>query len=309
MPTWFVRAAVAATCLALTACGMAGSRANAAHAGDPRFLSVSSMSVDGVPLAELSGLAWDADARQLWAVSDQGGLYRLAIRWHGGRLDAVRPVSATWLRTADEPGHRFNAEGLALRHADDGVPGNTELLVALEENPPRVAHFDAAGKLEALVPLPSALRDIRHYRKKGRGLESVLMHPGYGLMTAPESPLRGQPDDRHTVYAQGHAWSFPRHAEGSRLKGLEVLPDGSLLVLERSRPDGDKHEQVASLRRVNLAACDTQGRCPTDLVTVLPPGPQNFEGMTLLDAHHVLLASDNGGKGSVATTFVLVVLP
>jgi hypothetical protein len=265
-------------------------------------------SVDGIGVRELSGLAWDADASVLYGVSDQGYLYRFALARHGGTLDNVRPESALLLRDADhrlaQPSHAFNAEGLALQPAAGGV----RLAVALESEPPRIVSFDTRGVAQAELAVPAPANDATHYRKKKHGLESVAFSPAYGLMTAPESPLLGGPDIVHTIYAQGHTWSFPRVTPDSRLKGLEVLADGQLLVLERSRGQS-KHELTASLRRVDLRGCMDQGSCKTRTVATLPVGPDNFEGMALLDPLHVLLVSDNGGKAGGDTVFVLVTLP
>lgn len=271
--------------------------------------------VSGIPLAEVSGLAWDADAGRLYGVSDQGYLYHFRIRRNGdaivsielvSALRLVNPVNGAGKANADK---RFNAEGLALRRGASGPSGGIELLVALEENPPRIARFGPSGTLHGYLPVPPPANDIRHFQNKGRGLESVVLHPRHGLMTAPEAPLHGHPAGLHTIYAGARQWSFTRYACGSRLKGLAVLPGGDLLVLERSRPSGSRQRQIASLRRVDRTACDARRVCEATLVAALAPGPQNFEGMTLLDAHHVLLASDNGGDAGTGTTFVLIGLP
>lgn len=291
---------VAATAGSVEASGDPSSRVVLTHAA-----------ADGIPVAEISGLAWDADEQVLHAVSDQGYVYRFHVERDGDTLVAVTPVAAAALsdpagRAA--AGGSFNAEALDVRNATDGVHGNSELLVALEAKPPRIARFNAEGALRGTLPVPPPANDSNRYEKKGRGLESVAMHPAFGLITAPEAPLRTTPAGLHTIYAEGHAWSFPRRVADSRLKGIEVLPDGSLVVLERSR-NGSKSSMVASLRRVDVASCDVHGVCPTATLAVLPAGPENFEGMTLLEHHHVLLASDNGGGARHAATFALVVLP
>ena len=283
----------------------------AAAAGTTSRLVLTATHASGIPVAEISGLAWDADEQVLHAVSDQGYVYRFQVERDGDTLVAVTPVAAAALSDpagGAATGGSFNAEALDVRNATDGVRGNSELLVALEAKPPRIACFGTGGALRGTLPVPPPANDANRYEKKGRGLESVTIHPGLGLITAPEAPLRTTPAGLHTIYAEGHAWSFPRRVADSRLKGIEVLPDGSLVVLERSR-NGSKSSMVASLRRVDVASCDAHGVCPTATLAVLPAGPENFEGMTLLDPHHVLLASDNGGDERHAATFALVVLP
>lgn len=99
-----------------------------------------------------------------------------------------------------------------------------------------------------------------------------------------------------------------RQSPGSRLKAIDVLPDGSLVVLERNKA-GSKDALSASVRRIDLAACGAGGLCAAEVLAILPVGPDNFEGMTLLDSRHILLVSDNAGLVNRDTLFVLVARP
>jgi len=266
-------------------------------------------------VGEVSGLAWDADEQLLYAVSDQGKVYHFRLQHDGQAIVSMQGVAAAPLvdpRTGTgqaESGKHFNAEGLAVLHANNGKRGDSELVVALEENPPQIARFSPSGTLLGRLAVPPPAHERANYRKKNRGLESVALHPTHGVVTAPEAPLQGRPAGLHTVYANGHAWSFARFTEDSRLKGMEVLPDGNLLVLERSRPGPSKDMRVASLRRVDIAQCGAHTTCKATLLAALPARPENFEGLTLLDAHHALIASDNGGVATNGTTFALIALP
>lgn len=266
--------------------------------------------VDGIRADELSGLAWDEDEQLLYAVSDQGYVFHFRLKLDGNAIVAVEPMYAAALKGPDgnAPRKGFNAEGLTVRNADNGKRGDTEMVISLEGDQPGILRLSPAGTKLGELPVPAPANDVGNYRKKGRGLESVAFHPAHGLMTAPESPLLGQPDDRHTLYASEKQWSFARHAPDSRLKGVDVLADGKLLVLERTRV-GAKDELAASLRTVDLAACLPDGICTAETVAVLPTSSDNFEGMTLIDPHHVLLVSDDGGLASLGTTFVLVPRP
>lgn len=79
-------------------------------------------------------------------------------------------------------------------------------------------------------------------------------------------------------------------------------------MLERSR-GASKKQQTASLRRVDVTACESGQDCPVQTLAVLPTGPENFEGMTLIAAGQVPLVSDNSGKVDTDTVFALVSLP
>lgn len=321
-PSSLLTAAVATTILfAAPACGRnpqnaAGTNTpTQADASAPRAAATSrftlpTAAVDGIRTDELSGLAWDEDEQLLYAVSDQGYVFHFHLKLDGNAIVAVEPVHAAALKDADgnAPRKGFNAEGLTVRNADNGKPGDTEMVISLEGDQPGILRFSPTGIKLGELPVPAPANDVGNYRKKGRGLESVAFHPAHGLMTAPESPLLGQPDDRHTLYASEKQWSFARHAPDSRLKGIDVLADGKLLVLERTRV-GAKDELAASLRTVDLAACLPDGICTAEPVAILPTGPDNFEGMTLVDPRHILLVSDDSGLASVGTTFVLVPRP
>lgn len=323
------RIVVGATTLCLAAFVLLGSAAHAAptaapsspgaampHAGpSSRFVLPATHVAGGIPVSELSGLAWDARQKLLYGVSDRGYLYHFRLRLDGDAIVSVEPIFAATLATsARGTGRasaipRVNAEAVALVQSGDGAPPESELVVALEAKPPQIARFSPKGSLLGYLPVPPPVDDIGNYRKKGRGLESVALHPRYGLLTAPESPLEGPTNRLHTVYAEGRQWSFPRHTDDSRLKAIDVLADGSLLVLERSQVDASSATMVASLRRVDIAACDTGSVCKTTSVATLPPGPENFEGLAVLDARRALIASDNGGRPGQGTVFALIALP
>jgi hypothetical protein len=158
------------------------------------------------------------------------------------------------------------------------------------------------------IAVPSPLDDVRNFRKKKRGLESVAFHSQFGLLAAPESPLAGVPDNLHVIYAKGHHWSFARYAPDSRLKGMDVLADGNLLVLERSRLEAGA-SMTPTIRRVDIKSCPADGMCATEDLAVLPGGLNNFEGMTLLADGRVLIVSDQAEKDRQDTTLVLLAIP
>lgn len=283
--------------------------AAAEGAASARF-TLPAREIDGIAINELSGLAWDADEQLLYAVSDKGHVFHFRLALAGDAIVACEPVYAAMLvdpRAGESPAKGFNAEGLAVRNAENGKRGDSELVVSMEAKPPAIMRFNPRGEALGALPVPAPADDLGNYRKKGQGLEAVAFDPQAGIVTAPESPLQAAPADRHTLYANGQQWSFARHSVDSRLKAIEWLPGGHLLALERSK-GASKGLLIASLRRVALGGCATGSACATSEVAVLPAGPLNFEGMTLVGTDHVLLVSDNGGSPSQDTTFVLVPL-
>lgn len=305
-------AALAAACALATAqAAGSGAAAPAATAAAVDFrllhtLPLPSQPVDGLQMQELSGLAYDADEQLLYAVSDRGTLFHLRIVINGERIEQLLPLRAYTLHDPHDPARKFNAEGLAAIDAANGVRGDTRLAVALE-NGPALVRITPQGELLGEVELPPALRDRARFQSKNKRLESVALHPRHGLVTAPEAPLAGEPESRHTLYAtDGATWSFDALQPGSDLKGIETLPDGQLLVLERF---GGSRDRAAVLRRIDPAACGGARACrggdaPAAQASV---AAGNFEGMTRLADGRLLLVSDATARQGAAT-FALVEL-
>lgn len=265
--------------------------------------------INNITIAELSGLAWDTDENLLYAVSDQGMLFHFQVTIVDHVLDELTPIYAVPLIDSgqDPSTPSFNAEGMTVQYAANNKQGDTELVVAVEDKPSRIVRFRPNGHLVGELIVPPPVGDMDRYRKKGQGLESVVIHPQYGIITAPEAPLKDTPQELHTLYAASKTWSFPRYAPESRLKALTLLDNGNLLVLERSNPA--KKTMVASLREVQLKeACTKDNICSTKTWVVLPAGADNFEGLAKISNKHFLLVSDNGGKEPQDTIFVLITI-
>jgi hypothetical protein len=265
--------------------------------------------MDGIPVSEISGLAWDPEAQVLYAISDHGNLFRFRVSIENGALRAVVPVSAVAMQgPASEKGKpsALDAEGLALRKVWAGDRQRVELLVATE-GLPRVWRVDPAGTVLGMVPLPAQLSDAMRYEAGNTMLEAVAVHPVHGLLVAPERPLRGEdPQNGHRIHAIDRQWNIEAlNPLASRLKAMEVLESGHLLVLERA---GSGKRMVNALSRTDLNACNAPVTCAAQTLVHInrDDGAENFEGMAYLGHHQVLLASDNRGKKGSDTVFMLV---
>lgn len=186
---------------------------------------------------ELSGLAWSEDDGLLYAVSDAGWLLHLEPRIADGLLQGLRLVATHRLADAQGrplPPREADAEGLALRGGADGRAGNTRLLISFEGEPV-VATHTPDGRRHDTLPLPPALTDLTRYAGRNHGLEALAWHPLHGLVTAPEKPLRGDSRRAITLYAaDGRRWTYPvADVDTQSITGLDTLPDGSLLAVER----------------------------------------------------------------------------
>ncbi|HRP65937.1 MAG TPA: esterase-like activity of phytase family protein [Thauera sp.] len=271
-------------------------------------LRVVGATIDGERIAELSGLAWDADAQRLYAISDHGVLFRFAVTLGANGQLEVEPLAAG--RLAPPPGSNgVDAEGLALTHAADGIRGNSELLVATEGQP-RVIRYTLAGEALETLALPGGLDDPERFRRSNAMLEAVALHPEHGLLVAAEAPLEGEAAGQHRVFAAGRSWSFPSYpARNARLKGMDVMDDGRLLVLERAETGKGKGKAlVVVLREVDLASCAEGATCPVRDLALLDRADEadNFEGLTDLGDGRVMIVSDDRGKSGRGTTFTVL---
>lgn len=275
-----------------------------------RLLGALRLSADaGLVPGALSGLAWDEDEGLLYAVADTGSLLHLRPVFRDERLVDAQLVAAYPLRgSRGQPLRQpfADAEGLAIANADNGAAGDSRLLVSFEIRP-RLAWYTPAGRWLKDEPLPALLRDARRYNDVNSALESVVLHPRWGLLTAPELPLQGAAGRVVPIVSgDNEHWSYPLYtAPGSALVDMEVLPDESLLTLERAfvsvlRP------LVISLRRVRLGLPTT--RLAVEEVAVFDTSRgwllDNFEGLARHRGWRFFMISDDNHSPLQSTLLV-----
>ncbi|SEA67708.1 Esterase-like activity of phytase [Thiothrix caldifontis] len=269
--------------------------------------------VNGVKISELSGLAWDQDEQLLYAISDKGAVFHFRLDLQGNRLQAANAVYAANL--VDKEGERIkkgrgDSEGLTLMNANNGKRGDSQLVIAFE-GVPRLIRFTPQGRAINNITLPAVLDDRRNYRHGNHALESVTFHPRYGFITAPEMPLRGEPRNLHTLYStKGQQWSFTAYpAKNSAISGLEVLPDGNLLVMERAW-SGFLNPLVVSLRYLDFKQCAKDPVCTLQDLKVFSNHllVDNYEGLTHIQGNQYLMVGDDGNEDFLPTTLTLFTL-
>nr|CAA6830874.1 MAG: Unknown protein [uncultured Thiotrichaceae bacterium] len=266
--------------------------------------------VDGLKIAELSGLAWDEDEQLLYAVSDKGRVYHFELQIENDLITSVKAIYGAKLRDASGKKLKKNkrdAEGLMVWNASNGKKGDTQLVISLEGKP-RLVRFTPAGSVIKDIAVPAPLRDRRKLRASNSGLESVTYHNKHGFMTAPEESLKGQPKNLHTVYAAKKRWSFMAYpAPNSSITALDMIEGtNNLLVMERAW-NGFLEPMVISLRRVNLDTCSDKGECKAENLKVFSSvlSVDNFEGMTPIGNNRYLMVSDDGKSDLLRTLLTL----
>ena len=257
--------------------------------------------VNGLRLCGLSGLAWDEDEGRLYAISDIGGLFHLQPMFDAqGYLVGVAPLAAHPLRDErDLPvlAPYDDAEGLTLRNGNNGISGDSQLLVSFEVKP-RIVRYSPTGQWQGEEPLPAVLRNLRHYADSNQALEAVTVDPRWGVVVGTEVPLKNDPADQIRLFRpDGRFWRYPlSSAPRSALVAMEALPEGQLLTLERAfvaplRP------LIISLRETSLATSALGARLSVAAVAVFNSTQgwlmDNFEGLTRYRDRRFFMVSDD----------------
>ena len=212
--------------------------------------------VKGEKPRELSGLAWDADENLLLAISDDGLIVHLRPVFRGGLLADVNMVAISPLLSANgDPLEKqlCDAEGLVGQNMSNGISGDSILHISFEESP-RIDKYTASGEYLGSHELPASLKAPENYAGDNQELEALTEHPQYGMITAPERPLRNSGTQHFSLYGiDGSIWHYPSlDHQHSALVGMETMPNGNLLVLER-RFASMFQPIVFALRELNLA--------------------------------------------------------
>ena len=284
--------------------GAGGNRVLAIEIQDT--FDASQMAIDGRRAKELSGLGWDEDEKTLYAVSDKGVLFGFSFK--GGEKSLARLELLSAMRLSDREGSNLprglaGAEGLAVRNGDNRIRGDTVLIIAFETGS-RIASFTTSGRMIEELPVPGAAIEETQLRGGSRGLEAVAEHRELGLLTATEQGMLTEPKGRHTIRSsRGRSISVSAINGGKgRVKAIEVLPDGRILLLERFKKVGGEQRQSV-LRLIDTAACDPDQLCgtrdPAPESSQLPPG--NFEGLARVGTDLFLVVSDDIENGLRAT--------
>jgi hypothetical protein len=187
----------------------------------------------------LSGLAFSADGRSLIAISDDGWWFRADMLYASGRPSAlvnarIAPILAGNGRRAPSKGRR-DAEALAL-----DPPGKVGATVYVGfESRTRIEKFDM--RIDGLTARPSpvtAPRALKRGPKNGQ-LEAIASL-GRGslkgwLVAVSEDNLDANGNIRAWAIRGDKSVSFAiARYEDYDITDLAVLPDGSLVTLERS---------------------------------------------------------------------------
>lgn len=250
-------------------------------------LNLSGIPVKGFSAHGLSGLAWDEDDQILYAVSDKGYLLHLQPSFLGSNLTNIDLIDAYPLKNKkgeNLTGSRSDAEGLDILNGNNGIKGDAELIISFEVRP-RIHRFNPQGEKLGKYKLPEEFDNIDDYPYRNAALESVIIHPILGMLTAPQLALKNDQKNLRSIYdLNGNFWRFkPQHEKDSAITDLEIAEDGSVLILERRYTNIIAPIQ-SIIRRINLNVKNKI--IPTETIALFESTKRwkidNFEGL----AHH-----------------------
>ncbi|MBU1658023.1 esterase-like activity of phytase family protein [bacterium] len=252
--------------------------------------------MDGIKVSELSALAFHND--KLYALSDRGYVYHFNIKIKDKKIAQLELKEAFELKDKNEESYKkskSDSEGMAF--VDD------TLLISFE-NKPRIEVFSLKAKKIKNYEINKDLEDIKNYQDKNKALEAVTYNNKYGVVTAPEIPLKKQNKDFHILYSKNTTWKFPACG---KITAMEFINENDILVLEKNY-NKKKNQRVLSISKVSLNNC-VNVICKSEVLAELESVQgwkiDNFEGLTKVGANTFLMVSDNNGSFFQKTLLVL----
>jgi len=250
---------------------------------------------NGLAFKGISDLAYDKD-RGLYALSDFGYLFKLDLRINNQKIKHISLTEAYTLRTK-------KGKKLKKKKSDsEGMVFSKEGLIISFERSPKVSLFTLEGKKLRNFTLNESLVEIKNYQKKNKALEAVLLHPDFGIITAPEVPLKNKDESFHTLYALNKEWKFKATY---KITSILLLKDENILVLERDFSYLQGYSIV--LKKVKIKDCI--GVCESTLLANFKSTQgwnlDNFEGLAKVGENLYLMVSDDNGSFLQKTLLVL----
>jgi hypothetical protein len=199
-------------------------------------VKLNTKSADGVRITGISALAWDQDEELLYGVTDKGNVHHLRPSFDKDKLVSVDLVATYKLRSKNGKrlkGKHRDSEGAFVINADNGIQGDSELVISFEKIP-QIIRFTPQGKLIEPYVLPPILAHVKNYRSANQMLEAVTLYPEKGVLTIAQRPMKGRKNQR--LYAlNGESWEYymEKH-KGNGVTAMEALPDGRILFMERA---------------------------------------------------------------------------
>jgi len=243
---------------------------------------------------EISALAMKKNT--LFALSDKGKLFTFKIKITKNRIKKLKLLDTKKLK--DE-----NSKKLSKKNSDSEgmILVDDKLFISFEKNH-RVESYSLDGKRIKKLKLNKKLTKMKNYKSENKGLEALAYNERYGLITAPEIPVKAK--KYHTLYTKNQEYKFKQSGD---IKGLEFINKDELLVMQRDY-NSKKDEMKIVLNKVDLSTCNSNNICKSETIANLKTKDgwklYNFEGLTKVSKRRFLMVSDNHGEKSQKTVLV-----
>lgn len=247
----------------------------------------------GIKFHELSGIEYDNG--RLYGVSDKGFLYHMSINVNNNKIKSLSLDKAIKLKTKKSNNKKIDTEGIIL--VDDS------LYISFERNP-KIEKFSLNGKKLKTKKISKELKKAKNYKEENKGLEAIAYSKKYGILTAPEVPLKNKLKYMHTIYSKKKSWSFRYKAA---ISSMAFMSKDKLLVIQR---DYSKKRSKSSvyLTQVDLSQCILD-ICSSKILATLKTDDgwniDNFEGLTKISKNRYLMISDDNDSPLQKTLLVL----
>lgn len=259
-------------------------------------VTIAGESEAGTTITGISALAWDGDERLLYALTDNGVLHHLRPGFDRDRRLVSVTLEATY-RLSDGSGEplqktQSDSEGMFALNADNGVSGDTELVVSFEKVP-RIMRYSPRGEYLSAYVLPTRLRDQDAYSSDNQMLEAVTLHPEKGILAMAQRPMKGRRTQLlHAL--SGESWEYLMESDkGNGVTAMEALPDGRIIFMERAW-----HSLLSPLVvTLKEGRFTSAGKLEVKVLARLDSSKgwtlDNFEGLTRHQGNRFFMVSDD----------------
>jgi hypothetical protein len=280
--------------------------------GAARFLGALELESDAPGFQGFSALWVEAKGESLVAIADIARVLRGRLVWRDGRLEDL--VEATLGPVRDTDGRfvagrsRRDAEGIARE------PGG--FLVSFERDH-RIWRYAPDMDASATPVEPPLPKEIDGTAANG-GVEALTRTADGRALALVERLDGSTPRSRRAFLLERGAWSALDYARDDEMDpvGADTLPNGDLLVIERSSPLDWARGIRVRLRRIPGASIAAGARLTGPVIASFgrSPAAENYEGVASFTGPAggtvLLLISDGGGLPRQRTILVgLAVAP
>ena len=265
---------------------------------------------DGTPISGVSGLAWDEDEQLLYAVTDRGRIHHFTVVTdETGSVKGIERQASHRLR--DLQGNKLkgkwrDAESAFVLNGSNSKRGDSLISIGFEQSP-RIVRYKPNGYQSGRYHLPKQLDDKKLFNTPNNMFEATALHPEHGVMLIPQRPMKGRETNALYRIRDNRTWKYIAENEmGNSISALEVLPDGSLLVMERAW-DSIWNPLVISFKHVVLGD-EIRASKIARLSSMEGWNLDNFEGLTRYRDNLFFIVSDDNQKEIQRTLIFLIEL-